>query len=105
MVLLRLNLSIVKRLNGSRDGTIGLHKAVDLRFGQLNGFFEDNPLDPVHGEFLIMRLLVSETIPDIVSATYIGSGLPVTVGLSQLLSRGFVDPGSDGSPHFLMAQY
>jgi hypothetical protein len=58
----------------------------------------------VHGEFPFIRLLVSETTPDNVSATYIGSGLPVTVGLFQLLSRGFVDPGSDGSPHFLMAQ-
>jgi hypothetical protein len=59
----------------------------------------------VHGEFPFIRLLVSETIPDNVSATYIGSGLPVTVDLFQLLSRGFVDSGSNGSPHFLMAQY
>ena len=52
---------------------------------------------PVHGEFLIMRLLVSETIPDNVSATQNALGLPVAVGLFQRLPLGFVNSGSDES--------
>ena len=52
---------------------------------------------PVDGEFLIMRPLVSETIPDNVTATQNALGLPVAVGLFQRLPLGFVDAGSDGS--------
>lgn len=51
----------------------------------------------VHGEFLIMPLLVSEIIPDNVLATQNALGLPVAVGLSQPLPRGCVDSGSDES--------
>jgi len=46
---------------------------------------------PVHGEFLIMRPLVSETIPDNVTATQNALGLPVVVGFFQRLALGFVD--------------
>ena len=45
----------------------------------------------VHGEFLIMRLLVSETIPDNVLATQNALSLPVALGLFQRLPLGFVD--------------
>ncbi len=51
----------------------------------------------VHGEFLIMRPLVSETIPDNVTATQNALGQQVAVGLSPPLPQGFGDPGSDGS--------
>ncbi len=54
-------------------------------------------LAPVHGEFLIMRLLVSETIPDNVIATQNALGLQVAVGLFQPLPLGVVDSGSDES--------
>ncbi len=47
--------------------------------------------EPVHGEFLIMRPLVSETIPDNVPATQNALGLPVAVGLFQRLPLGFVE--------------
>lgn len=46
---------------------------------------------PVHGELLIMPLLMSEIIPDNVFATQNALGLPVAVGLSQPLPRGCVD--------------
>ncbi len=49
----------------------------------------------MHGEFLIMRQLVSETIPDNVPATQNALGLPVAVGLFQSLPLGFVDSGSE----------
>ncbi len=49
----------------------------------------------MHGEFLIMRPLVSETIPDNVPATQNAVGLPVAVGLFQRLPLGFVEAGSD----------
>ncbi len=49
------------------------------------------------GEFLIMPLLASETIPDNVTATQNASGLQMVVGLFQPLPLGFVDLGSDGS--------
>ena len=49
----------------------------------------------MHGEFLIMPLLASETIPDNVIATQNALGLQVVVGLFQPLPLGFVDSGSD----------
>jgi hypothetical protein len=54
-------------------------------------------MTPVHGEFLIMPLLASETIPDNVPATQNALGLQVAVGGSQPPPRGFVDSGSDES--------
>jgi hypothetical protein len=53
--------------------------------------------DPVHGEFLIMRLLVSEIIPDNVTATQNVLGLPMAVDPSPPLPREFADSSSDGS--------
>ena len=49
----------------------------------------------MNGEFLIMRPLVSETIPDNVTATHNALGLQVAVGLFQRLPLGFIDADSD----------
>ncbi len=49
----------------------------------------------MHGEFLIMRPLVSETTFDNVIATQNALGLQVAVGLFQRLPLGVVDSGSD----------
>jgi len=42
-----------------------------------------------------MRLLVSETIPDNVTATHNALGLQMAVGLFQRLPLGFIDANSD----------
>jgi len=49
----------------------------------------------VNGEFLIIRPLVSETIPDNVTATHNALGLQVAAGLFQRLPLGFIDADSD----------
>jgi hypothetical protein len=55
----------------------------------------ENYQEPVHGEFLIMRPLVSEIIPDNVPAKQNALGLPVAVGLCQPLPLGCVNSGFD----------
>ena len=55
---------------------------------------------PVHGEFLIMPLLVSETIHDNVTATQNALGLQVAVGLFQPFPLGFGNSGSDESENY-----
>ena len=52
---------------------------------------------PVPGELLIMLPLVSETIPDNVTATQNALGLPMAVDPSPPLPQEFVDSSSDGS--------
>jgi hypothetical protein len=52
-------------------------------------------MKPVHGEFLIMRPLVSKTIPDIGPATHNVLGLQGAGGLFQRFPLGFVEAGSD----------
>ena len=51
----------------------------------------------VPGEFLIMRLLVFETIPDNVTVTHNALGLPMSVDPSPPFTREFVDSSSDES--------
>lgn len=54
-------------------------------------------IDAVPGELVIMRPLVSETIPDNVTATQNALGLPMAVDPSPPLPREFADSSFDGS--------